>query len=96
MQKLKLKTPIKALDDSDIVELNLKPITGAMWIKHGDLEIAKITNSGGSTVTTIEVSQPVFMAYLEESSGLPAPVLRSMCLRDLMAARAVLQSMFQD
>lgn len=96
MAHMKLKTPIKGLDDSDITTLEIKPVTGAMWLKFGDMEVAKVTSGGGQTITTVELSPSVFIQYLEECTGVPSPILRKLSLKDIQAARAVLQNMFQD
>jgi hypothetical protein len=94
--KLKLKVPVAGIDGNEIKEIEIKEPTGAMWLRHGDLEVAKIERGGSAETVTIETNGKSLMGYLEECTGLPAPIIRSLHRKDLMAARAVLQGMFQE
>jgi hypothetical protein len=93
--KLKLKNPVNGIDGNEIVEIEIKEPTGAMWLRHGDLEVAKIERGGAGETVTVETSMKALAGYLEECAGLPSPIVRSMHFKDLQAARAVLQGMFQ-
>lgn len=94
--ELKLKNPIESLDGSPLTVITIKEPTGAMWLRHGDLEVAKITRDGSGETVTVETNMKALIGYIEECAGIPAPLVRMLGRKDLMAARAVLQGMFQD
>lgn len=93
---MKLHTPIEMPDGRKIEELEFKEPTGAMFLRHGDLEIAKISRDGGAETVTVETNMKALVGYIQDCCGIPEPIIRTMTRRDIAAARAVLQGMFQD
>jgi len=96
MKTVTLSHPIKSINGDDIGEVTIKPVTSAMYLKHGDVARAEVRTNGNTETMYFSKNMDAMRGYLVDCTGLPLPILTQMSMSDMRKCEAVIEGFFQD
>ena len=96
MSKVKLSLPVIGIDGNEVSELELKPITAGMYLRHGELMYSEVRTNGNVETIIVKTDMDVLRGYILSCTGLPEPVVMNMAVSDIQAIKQVIEGFFGD